>query len=85
MGSRLPSGSDGIERVTNGALVVLIGVIMVCAFLPVIVSQIMGLSSSSIASWSGLAGFQSIAYIIPTVLIAGIIIVAIRLFSNSRE
>lgn len=85
MGKSGESRPDGIERVSSGMLTVLVGVIMVCAFLPTIVSQIMGLSNSSIASWTGLAAFQSVAYIIPTVLIAGIVIVAVRHFSNSRE
>lgn len=77
---------DGIERVSNGVLTGLIAVVLICAVLPVIVSQLAGLSSNTmLATWSGLAAFQTLAYIIPTVLIIGAIIVMIRYFSSSRE
>ena len=63
-----------------------VGVILTAAMLPVIVSQLSGLSSNTVlATWSGLAAFQTLAYIIPTVFLVGAIIVMIRYFSNSRE
>lgn len=77
---------DGIERVSNGILTGLVAVVLICAVLPVIVSQLAGLSSNTVlATWSGLAAFQTLAYIIPTVFLIGAVIVMIRYFSSSRE
>lgn len=82
----VPTRPDGIERVTNGALTALIAVVLICAILPVIVSQLMGLSSNTVLSgWSGLGAFQTLGYLIPTVLIIGVVAVVIRYFTSSRE
>lgn len=86
MGAKSISGPDGIERVSNGILTGLVSVVLICAVLPVIVSQIAGLSSNTIlASWGGLGAFQTLGYLIPTVFILGVVIVIIRHFSSSRE
>lgn len=77
---------DGIEKITNGVLTGLVAIVLICAVLPVIVSQITGLGSNTLlASWSGLAAFQTLGYLIPTVLIIGAVVVMMRNFARSRE
>ena len=77
---------DGIERITNALFTGLMGIVLLCALLPVFISQITGLSSDDILSgWDGLAGFQSLAYLLPVIFLVGLVIVIIRFFSNSRE
>lgn len=92
MGSKTLAGGsvadkpDGIERITNALFTGLMGIILLCALLPVFISQIGGLSADDILSgWDGLAGFQSLAYLLPVIFLIGLIIVIIRFFSNSRE
>lgn len=91
MGNKALDGSglsrpDGIERISNALFTGLIGVVLLCALLPIFISQIAGLSSDDILSgWDGLGGFQSIAYILPVVFIIGLIILIVRFFSGSRE
>lgn len=86
MGNDRRTGPDGIERVTNGTLTALIAVVLICAVLPMIVSQILGLSAiESIQSWAGLSSFQAIGYLIPSVMAIGAIAVIVRLFTSSRE
>ena len=51
---------DGIERITNALFTGLMGIVLLCALLPVFISQIAGLSSDEILSgWDGLGGFTS--------------------------
>lgn len=77
---------DGIERITNALFTGLMGIVLLCALLPVFISQIADLSADEILSdWSGLAGFQSLAYLLPVIFLIGLIIVIIRFFSSSRE
>ena len=78
--------ADGIDKISTALFTGLIGSVLLCALLPVFISQIAGLGANAVlASWSGLSGFQTIAYIIPTVFIIGIIILLVRFFSGSRE
>ena len=78
--------SDGIDKMSTALFTGLIGIVLLCALLPVFISQIAGLGANTVlASWSGLTGFQTIAYIIPTVFIIGLIILLVRFFSGSRE
>lgn len=78
--------SDAIDKMSTALFTGLIGIVLLCALLPAFISQIAGLGANSVlASWSGLAGFQTIAYIIPTVFIIGLIILLVRFFSGSRE
>lgn len=90
MGSKLLSKGndqepDGIERITNALFVGLMGVVLLCALLPVFISQITDLSGNTIlANWDGLAGFQSLAYLLPVVFLIGLFIVIIRFFSNRK-
>ncbi len=84
-GSRL-ARPDGIERITNALFTGLMGVVLLCALLPIFISQITGLSDNDILSgWDGLGGFQSIAYLLPVIFIIGLIILIVRFFSGSRE
>ena len=77
---------DCIEKISNSLFTGLIGIILLCALLPIFISQIAGLSAdATLATWSGLSGFQTIAYVIPTVFIVGLIILLVRFFSSSRE
>ena len=77
---------DGMDRISNALFTGLIGIVLLCALLPVFISQIAGLGSNTVlASWSGLAGFQTIAYVIPIVFVVGLMIVLVRFFSSSRE
>lgn len=74
---------DSIERVTNGVLTALVAVALITGIIPVIVSQILGLST--IEGWAGLQGFQSFMFLLPIVLAIGAIAVIIRQFTSSRE
>lgn len=90
MGSKLIGGDDqkpdGIERITNALFTGLMGIVLLCALLPVFISQIGGLSGSSILSeWEGLGAFQDLAYLLPVVFLVGMFIVIIRFFSNRRN
>lgn len=91
MGNKTLAGSglarpDGIERISNALFTGLIGIVLLCALLPVFISQIAGLSSDDILSaWDGLSGFQSIAYILPVIFVIGLVILIVRFFSGSRE
>lgn len=91
MGNKTLAGSglsrpDGIERISNALFTGLMGIVLLCALLPVFISQIVGLSNNEILEgWDGLAGFQSIAYILPVIFIIGLIILIVRFFSGSRE
>lgn len=77
---------DGIERISNALFTGLMGVVLLCALLPVFISQIAGLGANDLLKdWEGLAGFQDIAYLLPVVFIIGLIILIVRFFSNSRE
>lgn len=77
---------DGIDKMSTALFTGLIGIVLLCALLPVFISQIAGLGTiPALASWSGLAGFQTVAYVIPTVFIIGLIILLVRFFSGSRE
>lgn len=77
---------DGIDRITNALFTGLIGVLLLCALLPIFISQIADLSLNEVlAEWSGLAGFQGIMYLLPVIFCIGLIILIIRFFSNSRE
>ena len=90
MGSKLLSRGDdhepdGIERITNALFTGLMGVILLCALLPVFISQITGLSDDTIlTNWDGLGGFQSLAYLLPVIFLVGLIIVIVRFFSNRK-
>ena len=83
MGNGKEYRPDGIERVTNGVLTAVIAVALIAGVIPVIVSQVLGLSS--IEGWAGLEGFQNMMYLVPTTLAIGAIAVIIRLFTSSRE
>lgn len=89
MGNKQTAGldkPDGIERISNALFTGLMGIVLLCALLPVFISQIAGLSKDTILSgWDGLVGFQSIAYLLPVVFIIGLVILIVRFFSNSRE
>lgn len=92
MGKKSLAGSgpvdkpDGIERISNALFTGLMGIVLLCALLPVFISQIAGLSNiEDLAGWDGLAGFQDIAYLLPVVFIIGLVILIVRFFSNSRE
>ena len=75
---------DGMERITNALFTGLMGVVLLCALLPVFISQIAGLSSDNIlVNWDGLGGFQSLAYLLPIVFLIGLFIVIVRFFSNN--
>lgn len=77
---------DGIERITNALFTGLIGIVLLCALLPILISQVTDLSNvAALEGWSGLAGFQDLMYFIPVVFGIGLIIVIIRFFSSSRE
>lgn len=86
MGSKLinaPDKPDGIERITNALFTGLMGVVLLCALLPVFISQIAGLSGDTVLiNWDGLEGFQALAYLLPVVFLVGLFIVIIRFFSN---
>lgn len=88
MGSKLslrnsPDRPDGIERISNALFTGLMGVVLLCALLPVFISQIGGLSNNPILTvWDGLGGFQTLAYLLPVVFLIGLFIVIIRFFSN---
>ena len=78
-----PDKPDGMERITNALFTGLMGVVLLCALLPVFISQITGLSSDTVLSnWDGLGGFQALAYLLPVVFLVGLFIVIIRFFSN---
>lgn len=92
MGNRTLAGGgaldkpDGIDRISNALFTGLMGIVLLCALLPVFISQIAGLSNNTVLSaWSGLDGFQSIAYLLPVVFIIGLVILIVRFFSRSRE
>lgn len=77
---------DGIERISNALFTGLIGVVLLCALLPILISQVAGLSNNVILSgWAGLSGFQDLLYLLPVVFGIGMVIVIIRFFSSSRE
>ena len=74
---------DGMERITNALFTGLMGIVLLCALLPLFISQISGLSDNAILSaWDGLGGFQSLAYLLPVIFLIGLVIVIIRFFSN---
>lgn len=78
-------GPDGMERITNALFTGLMGIILLCALLPVFISQIAGLSGDTILSaWTGLGSFQTLAYLLPVVFLVGLFIVIIRFFSNRK-
>lgn len=91
MGNKALAGSglsrpDGIERISNALFTGLMGIVLLCALLPVFISQIAGLSDNDILSaWDGLGGFQNIAYLLPVIFIIGLVILIVRFFSGSRE
>ena len=91
MGAKTLTGSglsrpDGIERISNALFTGLMGIVLLCALLPIFISQIAGLSANEILSgWDGLDGFQAIAYLLPVIFIVGLVILIIRFFSGSRE
>ena len=73
---------DGMERITNALFTGLMGIVLLCALLPIFISQIAGLSDDTILSgWDGLGGFQSLAYLLPVIFLIGLVIVIIRFFS----
>lgn len=77
---------DGIERITNALFTGLIGIVLLCALLPILISQVADLSNNAVLEgWAGLSGFQDLIYLIPVVFGIGLIIVIIRFFSSSRE
>lgn len=77
---------DGMDKIANALFTGLIGVVLLCALLPVFISQIAGLSNNAtLSGWSGLVGFQNLAYILPVVFIIGIIWMIVKFFSMSRE
>lgn len=77
---------DGIERISNALFTGLIGVVLLCALLPIFISQIAGLSAvDTLKDWAGLSGFQDMLYLLPVVFGIGMVIVIIRFFSQSRE
>lgn len=78
-----PDKPDGMERITNALFTGLMGVVLLCALLPVFISQIAGLSDDTILiNWDGLGGFQTLAYLLPVVFLIGLFIVIVRFFSN---
>lgn len=78
-----PDRPDGMERITNALFTGLMGVVLLCALLPVFISQIAGLSDDTILiNWDGLGGFQTLAYLLPVVFLIGLFIVIVRFFSN---
>lgn len=92
MGSRIlsrenaPDRPDGMERITNALFTGLMGIVLLCALLPVFISQIVDLSDvPGLSDWEGLAGFQSLAYLLPIVFLIGLFIVIIRFFSNREQ
>lgn len=91
MGAKTLNGSglsrpDGIERISNALFTGLMGIVLLCALLPIFISQITGLSDNDILSgWDGLGGFQSIAFLLPVIFIIGLVILIVRFFSGSRE
>ena len=91
MGAKTLNGSglsrpDGIERISNALFTGLMGIVLLCALLPIFISQITGLSDNDILSgWDGLGGFQSIALLLPVIFIIGLVILIVRFFSGSRE
>lgn len=91
MGAKTLNGSglsrpDGIERISNALFTGLMGIVLLCALLPIFISQITGLSDNAVLSaWDGLGGFQSIAYLLPVIFIIGLVILIVRFFSGSRE
>ena len=75
-----------LDAITGSIMAGMLAVILICAVLPVIVGQIMGLSANEVLiGWGGLAGFQTLAYLIPTALIFGAIVIVIRYFTGNRE
>lgn len=89
MGKKIGEGftkPDGIERITNALFTGLMGVVLLCALLPIFISQIAGLSNvTALEGWAGLTGFQDMLYLLPVVFGIGMVIVIIRFFSQSRE
>ena len=74
---------DGMERITNALFTGLMGIVLLCALLPVFISQIGGLSDNPIlTAWAGLKSFQALAYILPVVFLVGMFLVIIRFFSH---
>lgn len=76
---------DGIDRMTNALFTGLIGIVLLCALVPVFISQIQGITFADGVTWDGLAGFQSLAYLLPVVFLIGLIIMIVRFFSSSKE
>ena len=76
---------DGIDRMTNALFTGLIGIVLLCALVPVFISQIAGITLPDGVSWAGLEGFQSLAYLLPVIFLIGLIIMIVRFFSSSRE
>ena len=88
MGSKLtlsnsPDKPDGMERITNALFTGLMGVVLLCALLPVFISQITGLGDDPIlTNWGNFGSFQTLAFLLPIVFLIGLFIVIIRFFSN---
>lgn len=76
---------DGIDRMTNALFTGLVGIVLLCALVPIFISQIQGITMPQGITWDGLAGFQSLAYLLPVVFLIGLIIMIIRFFSASKE
>lgn len=76
---------DGIDRMTNALFTGLIGIVLLCALVPVFITQIAGIKLPEGVTWAGLDGFQSLAYLLPVVFLIGLIIMIVRFFSSSRE
>lgn len=76
---------DGIDRMTNALFTGLVGIVLLCALVPIFISQIQGITLPAGVTWDGLAGFQSLAYLLPVVFLIGLIIMIIRFFSASKE
>lgn len=76
---------DGIDRMTNALFTGLVGIVLLCALVPIFITQIAGITLPQGVSWSGLAGFQSLAYLLPVIFLIGLIIMIVRFFSSSKE
>lgn len=76
---------DGIDRMTNALFTGLVGIVLLCALVPIFITQIAGITLPQGVSWNGLAGFQSLAYLLPVIFLIGLIIMIVRFFSSSKE
>lgn len=76
---------DGIDRMTNALFTGLVGIVLLCALVPIFITQIAGITLPQGVSWDGLAGFQSLAYLLPVIFLIGLIIMIVRFFSSSKE